>query len=141
MEGRKKKGDETPAHGIEKLICFSLDRSSNGLIGDQRRNGRDRAIRISPSNCFDTRVPIFPPPLFSSSSFFSPSLFFRVVEVRIEDTEVVGTGANPIVGEGYNWIGSLSSLSASFVSPCRYARNDPVSDRGSPFDGTAYLFD
>lgn len=67
----EKKGDETPAHGIEKLICFSLDRSSNGLIGDQRRNGRDRAIRISPSNCFDTRVPIFPPPLFSSSLFFS----------------------------------------------------------------------
>lgn len=135
MEGRKKKGDETPTHGIEKLICFSLDRSSNGLIGDQRRNGRDRAIRISPSNCFDTRVPIFPP------LFFLLLFFFRVVEVRIEDTEVVGTGANPIVGEGYNWIGSLSSLSASFVSPCRYARNDPVSDRGSPFDGTAYLFD
>lgn len=140
MEGRKKrKGDETPAQGIEKLlICFSLDRSSNTLIGDQRRNGRDRAIRISPSNCFDTRS--FPLPCFLLLLFFS--FLFCVVEVRIEDTEVVGTGANPIVGEGYNWIGSLSSLSTSFVPfLVGNARNDPVSDRDSPFDGTAYLFD
>lgn len=38
-----------------------------------------------------------------------------VIEVRIEDTKVVETGANPIVG-GYNWIGS-PSLPFSFFCP------------------------